>query len=75
MYALLDATNDTRISNHRTLEGVARSQEKHIRAVVRANGKGYWISYKVTHVDGQQLTWDEECELEYCQNGPDWHGD
>ena len=50
-YRIVDTFNDRVVSEHRTLRGAVRADDRFIRAVKRANGRNSYIPTTIQHHD------------------------
>lgn len=60
MYTLIDTFNNKTLSHHNSVRAAELAQEKHLKAVRKANGQTSYLTYEIRHADGAPLA-DGEC--------------
>lgn len=64
---LIDTFNGSLISRHNTVKNAVKAQQKHLRAVKRANGENSYLTYAFQREDGtpvdQLEVLDAEAEI------------
>ena len=64
MFKLIDTFNNTRISQHRTLEAAVKADIKHGKAVRRNNGQNSYIPTKIVNTEtGETVDHDQVLRL------------
>ncbi len=62
---LTDTFNSKVISRHRTIDAAVNARGKHLEAVKKASGRNSYLTYSITHSDGQTIAADELYAAEY----------